>query len=244
MNKLLTTARITEVDDTSDRLLVLYKGEAGLAEEAFLKALFGEMQIKSDQITEAIKRDHIFSELEDADAEVETAVRALNAILKGYSAMPMPAYSEAGKVLYDVMRKYKLKILNMSYADQSSNVEAMLMDLSAPELKPHTVDLPGVSQAIGNVRTAQTGFTAKRVAWEKARGIKSEGASASELKKPLLQLINAQLVPYLSAVRKGNPDTYAQFADAVTQVIENTNTSIRRRGSKTDDEETDAGNAE
>ena len=241
MKKLMTNARTTEVDDTSDRLLVLYNDEPALAEEAFLKPLFGEMQTLSDQITEAIKRDRILSELEDADAEVETAVRALNAILKGYSVMPMPTYSEAGKVLYAVMRKYKLEILNMSYADQSSNTEAMLMDLSAPELEPHTVDLPGVSQAIGNVRAAQTNFTAKRVAWEKAVGVKSAGASASELRKPLLTLINAQLVPYLSAVKKGNPDTYAHFADAVAQVIENTNAVIRRRGSKTDEGETSSG---
>ena len=61
MKKLMTNARTTEVDDTSDRLLVLYNDEPALAEEAFLKPLFGEMQTLSDQITEAIKRDRILS---------------------------------------------------------------------------------------------------------------------------------------------------------------------------------------
>ncbi len=237
MNKLITTARTTEVDDTSDRLLVLYNDEPALADEPFLKPLFGKMKTQSDQITEAIKRDRILSEMEDADAEVEARVRALNAILKGYSAMPMEEYSTAGKALYAVMRKYKLKILGLSYGEQSSNIEAMLMDLLAPELKPHIDVLAGVPEAIANVRTAQTGFTDKRVAYEKAVALKTGGASATELKKPLLELINSGLIPYLTAVRNGNPDMYAHFADAVAQVIDDTNAVIRRRSAKGESEE-------
>ncbi len=100
MKRLDARARTTEVDDTSDRLLVLYNDETALADDTFLKPLFGEMQTLSDQITEAIKRDRILSAMEDADAEVETATRALNAVLKGYSAMPLDLYSTAGKALY------------------------------------------------------------------------------------------------------------------------------------------------
>ena len=171
MKRLDARARTTEVDDTSDRLLVLYNDETALAEDTFLKPLFGEMQTLSEQITEAIKRDRILSAMEDADAEVETATRALNAVLKGYSAMPLDLYSTAGKALYDVMAKYKLKILRLNYADQSSNIEALLMDLAAPALQPHINALPGVTDAIGNVRTAQTNFTAKRVISASARVI-------------------------------------------------------------------------
>lgn len=234
MNKLMTNARTTEVDETSDRLLVLYNEEPALAEEPFLKPTFSEMKTLSDDITEAIKRDRVLSEMEDADAEVETKVRALNAVLKGYSAMPMEQYSTAGEALYDVMAKYKLKILRLNYAEQSSNIEAMLMDYSAPELKPHIDALPGVSEAIANVRDAQTNFTAKRVAYDKAIALNAAKVSASDLKKPLLELINSRLIPYLVAVKMADPDKYTHFADAVAQAIETTNATIRRRGAKRD----------
>ncbi|MDO5523045.1 MAG: DUF6261 family protein [Bacteroidia bacterium] len=235
MNKLSTSARTTEVDDTSDRLLVLYKDETALAEDPFLKPLFGEMQTLSDRITEAIKRDRVLSEMEDADAQVETATRSLNAVLKGYRAMPLEQYSTAGKALYAVMEKYKLKILRLNYADQSSNIEALLMDLSAPALRPHIDALPGVSEAVANLRAAQTDFTAKRVAYEKAVALNTQGASASELKKPLLQLINARLVPFLTVSKMVNPDAFTHFADTVAQAIESTNAAVRRRSSKNPD---------
>ena len=150
--------------------------------------------------------------------------------------MPLDLYSTAGKALYDVMAKYKLKILRLNYADQSSNIEALLMDLAAPALQPHINALPGVTDAIGNVRTAQTNFTAKRVAYEKAMALNAEGATASELKKPLLELINARLVPYLKVSKMVSPDTHTHFADAVAQVIATTNTAIRRRSGKNPEE--------
>ena len=237
MNRLLTTARTAEVDDTSDRLLVLYKNETALAEDTFLKPLFDEMQVFSDEITEAIKRDRVFSEMEDADNEVETRVRALNAVLKGYHAMPLAPYREAGKALHAVKDKYKLKILRLNYAEQSSNIEALLMDLSAPALKPHIDALPGVAEAIANVRSAQTDFTAKRVAYQKALALNVDGDSAYKLKKPLLELINVKLIPYLVAMKMVEPAKYTHFADAVDQIISDTNATIRRRNVKSGGEE-------
>lgn len=232
MKRLDARARTTEVDDTSDRLLVLYKSEPTLAKDVFLTPLFDEIQKLSDQITEAIKRDRVLSEMEDTDAQVETALSTLNDVLKGYRAVPLKQYSTAGKALYDVMEKYKLKILRLNYADQSSNIEALLMDLSASALKPHIDALPGVSETIANLRATQTSFTAKRVAYDKAVALNAQGASASELKKPLLELINARLVPFLKVSKMVNPATYTHFADAVAQVIESTNVTIRRRGAK------------
>lgn len=235
MKRLDARARTTEVDDTSDRLLVLYKNEAALTEDPFLKPLFAEMQTLSDQITEAIKRDRVLSEMEDADAVTETALRALNAVLKGYRAMPLEQYSTAGKALYAVMEKYKLKILRLNYADQSSNIEALLMDLSAPALKPYIDVLPGVSEAMANLRGAQTNFTGKRVAYERTVAINAQDASASELKKPLLELINARLVPFLGVSKMVNPDAFTHFADTVAQAIESTNAAVRRRSAKNPD---------
>ena len=73
--KLLKKARITEVDDTSDRLVVLFKSETALAEEAFLKSLFTEMETLSANLTDAIKRNN--------------AIRTFSKVIEGYHAMPI-----------------------------------------------------------------------------------------------------------------------------------------------------------
>lgn len=235
MKKLDARARTTEVDDTSDRLLILFSKQSTLAEETFLKPLFGKIRTASDQITEAIKRDRTVSDLDDADSAVEEVFRALGAVINGYYAMPLEKYSTAAQVLHIIKSKYTSEILKLSYANQSANIESMLMDLSAPELKASIDALPGVSETIAKLRAAQTDFTAKRIAYEKAVTANTATPSASRLKKPLLHLINAQLVPYLSTMQMVNADTYKSFADAVAQTIESTNAAIRRRNKKKED---------
>ena len=50
MKKLLSQIRITEVGDTSHRLVSLYKSTATLKDEAFLKPLFVEMEEKANAL--------------------------------------------------------------------------------------------------------------------------------------------------------------------------------------------------
>ena len=89
MKKLDARARTTEVDDVSDRLLVLFRKETALQEEAFLKSTFAEIETLSEQITEAIKRDVSLSKLEDADLRRDNSVRSLSNALVGYRSLPV-----------------------------------------------------------------------------------------------------------------------------------------------------------
>lgn len=234
MKKLSYALRTTQIDDTSDRLLEHFNNETDtVKEDAFLKPLFGEIQTVSDDITQAIKKDIVLSQMEEADAEVENAFRMVTKVIKGYEAMPLEELSTAGKALFAVLSKYKLEILRLPYGDQSSNIEAFLMDISAPELKPHIDALPGVAESIASVRTAQTDFVKRRVAYENA--ISNSGTpSATHYKKQLLNLINGRLIPYLEAMVMANPDVYGNFYNNVEAAIEKTNSALRTGGKETE----------
>lgn len=228
----MTNARTTEVDDTSDRLIVLYKNEPTLAEDPFLASLFTEMETVSKQITQAIKRDRTLSELDDADAMRDNAVRNLQRVLLGFASMPIDNLRKSGEKLYAVFNKYGLEILRENYAEESSLIESMLIDFANEAFKADIAALPGVLESVGEVRRAQTDFTHKRVAYEEAIAAAQRYQSASALKKPLLQLINASMVPYLSTMQMVDADKYGQFADAAAQVIEDTNAAVLRRRAK------------
>lgn len=78
MKKLLSQIRITEVGDTAHRLVSLYKSTAALKDEAFLKPLFVEMEEKGNALTEAVRSDAVISQLENADAKRDGAIRVLD----------------------------------------------------------------------------------------------------------------------------------------------------------------------
>lgn len=230
MKRLSSVARTTEVDDASDRLLNLYAQETALKSEAFLKPLFAELQTLSDQITDAIKKDQALSELEDADGVRDEAVRKLFKIADGYAAMPMDEFRLPAERLQNILTKFGLAITRAGYAEESSYIEAMLTDIAA--VPADVSALPGVQQAVEAIRTAQTDFATKRIAYDKTRSIEKGGDTATTLKKSILDLINNRLLPYLHAMKLADATKYGGFADAAAQVITTVNTVVNQRGSK------------
>ncbi|MFK8301572.1 DUF6261 family protein [Capnocytophaga stomatis] len=229
MKKLDARARTTEIDDVSERLLVLYRKETALQEEAFLKATFAEIETLSQQITEAIKRDIAFSKQEDADLHRDNLVRSLNTALLGYRVLPVAQLKENAEKLYAVFSKYGVKITKEAYAIESSLIESLLQDLSAPELEQAITSLQGIKEIISQLRTVQTSFTQIRAEYEKTLSEQKDAPSASSLKRPLLNAINGKLIPYLIAMKIANTAQYSSLANAVAQAIDATNIAIKRR---------------
>lgn len=229
MQKLMTTVRTTEIDDVSDRLIALFKSENALQDEPFLKPLFIELGQLSAKITEAIKKDVKLSTLEEADLYRDNAVRALHNVLLGYRSMPVASLKEHGERLYTIFSKYGVKITKESYATESSLIESLLLDLSAPELQSAITALLGVKECISELRKTQTAFTNLRLEYEKTVAERGASISASALKKPILELINGKLLPYLSAMIMVDATKYEAFTHSILQVIEEINTAVKRR---------------
>lgn len=227
MNKLSAVARTPEVDDTSDRLLKLYTGEAALKNEPFLKPLFAEMQVLSDKITEAIKRDQALSQLEDADAVRDDIVRRIFKIAEGYAATPLPNLKQPAERLLVILNNFGLEITRANYSSESSYIEALLKDLAAAQADVDT--LPGFGETVAELRDAQTHFNTIRIEYEKARGAEKQTETATALKKPLLQLINDKLVLYLNTMTMADSAKYGTFAAAAEQIIAGTNTAVAQR---------------
>ena len=117
-----------------------------------MKSTFAEIETLSEQITEAIKRDVSLSKLEDADLRRDNSVRSLSNALVGYRSLPVASLRDNADKLYAVFSKYGVKITKENYATESSLIEALLKDLSAPELKTAIESLSGVGEIIAQLR--------------------------------------------------------------------------------------------
>ena len=230
MNNLSTKARVTEIDALSDTLLRLYKAESSIANDAFLKKYFVELQKLSDAITEAIKRDHAQSNMDEKDAVRDEAVRNLGDLLDGYAVFPVPEKKTAALALKAIFDKYGRKITGESYANESSFIESLLKDLDASDAKANIAKLDGMEATVKAVRTAQDDFTAAYDAWAKAQSADAAAVNATGVKKPLVSLINDKIVPYLTAM--AGEDEYKNFAGLVEQEIDKVNGAVSGRSGK------------
>lgn len=231
MNKVVNNVRVAELDGLSDTIVRLYRDNPAAARDAFVAATMGEVERLSADITTAILRDKARSTLQDADKARDKAITALGKALAGYAAIPLPAKQAAAAPLLAVYEKYaRAGITTANYLSASAMTESLLEDLADESLAGKTAALEGVAEAIAAIRAAQDDFTAANDSYVAAS--KSRGATATDIKKPLLSAINEKLLPYLTAMRLADNADCAPFAAAVGTEIARLNESVARRSKK------------
>ena len=101
----------------------------------------------------------------------------------------------------------------------------------------HIALLPGVVQGIANLTQSQDTFTKAYVSFESDKAHQDNYDSATELKTDLLDVINRQLSPYLQVMNTMQPDVYAVYTAQVSQMVNDTNTIVKKRNNKGKDSE-------
>lgn len=230
MNKAKTSLRVAELDTLSDVLVRLYKDYSSdangtVAEDANLKAVMTDVESLSAALTTAIKSDKVTSALDEADIARDEAVRNLSDALNGYAALPIPEKKAAAQNLLAIFQKYGKSIITKNYAEESSLIESLLEDFSAANAKANVETLEGVGEIIKSLRSAQDSFNKANDEFTHASVTK--GQSASSVKKPLLEVLNTRLVPYLSAVALSGG--YKEFALKCGAEIDKANAAVTGR---------------
>ena len=220
--------RTTELDALSDAMEREYKaacagGETAVAKDAVLTGLFAQLTDLSARNTTAIKQDAVVSTLDEADSARDSVTRDLFTLTNGYTASPFAEVKAAAQDVYATLDKYGRGMTSKGYAEQTALTESLLEDLGKATEK--IAALSGVAELVASLREAQDGFAAAHDAYVRAKA--GKGESATSLKKPIVSLINDNIVPYLNIVAA--MEGYADFITAVAGNIKRTNDTVARR---------------
>lgn len=232
MDKLNTNVRITEIGDVANRLAELYKKTTDLHEEKFLKNTFEAIETQGKAITEAVKRNNVISLLEEADAKRDNTIRVLSKLLVGYENIPVSTLKSHGQKLATIFKKYGVKITDENYSSESNLIDSLLNDFAASDVQASITALAGVTEAIADLRNAQEEFASVRSHYEQALSEKQSTATASTLRRPLMELINKKLIPYLVAMQIAEPQKYGTFISNATKIIESVNEVVKGRSKR------------
>ena len=228
--KVINNVRTTELDALSDAMEREYAAACGdgataVGRDAVLKTQFGQLADLSARNTTAIRQDAVVSTLDEADSARDSATRDLFTLAGGYTASPFAEVRAAAVGVCAVLDKYGRGMTSKNYADQTALTESLLEDLGAEKVAAQVKALSGVAELVAQLRGAQDGFAAAHDGYVRAKA--GKGESASSLKKPIVSLINDNIVPYLNIVSA--MDGYAEFVAAVAGNIKSTNDTVARR---------------
>lgn len=232
MKKLNKNLRIAELADTSHRLILMYSKEERLQTDPLLSVVFPKMQKLTEELSELINSERIYSELEQADAVRDEALRNLEKLLKGYTAMPVEHIKQSAELLYSVFSRYGLSITRENYSEESAHIEALLRDLLAEEYTNDIPHLLGLKEVITALETAQRDFNRLRVNYELQLSEQQNRPKMQPMKKELLHLINEGVLPYLSSLHAMNIGNAGDFYLLTKQIISDTNSVVEGRAKK------------
>lgn len=231
LNKLILTSRTTEIDTVSGRIISEYeKNEFGSDE--YLASVFGLLKAASDRLTTAVKRIKAESALEEKDEIRDSKVRALNYFVMGSRYNPDMQISGAAEAAGKIFDHYGMEVIKESYAVESSLIESLLEEFMKPEMQAQAALLPGLNRLLNDLRTAQTDFEAASLAYENEKAVEGNLENATEIKKEVVSLINDNIVVYLRAMCLSNEAKYGNFSRTVAQIIDDNNTTVKRRTGK------------
>lgn len=233
MKKIISTVRVTEADNLSNVIVRLFHAEidanSDVGGDAYLKDTFVEAEALSSSLTTAIKADKAASNLDEADSRRDEIIQQLNAGLRGYVNLPVPAFQAAATPLLAIMAKYK-GITGESYARESSLIKSLLEDLNTEDAKSAISVLQGIGDLVSALKVAQDEFDQKNDAYNAVCAVKT--VSATVLKKTLITLINGRILPYMSAMKLAKPAVYAEFVSKIESEISRANHAVVKRRNK------------
>lgn len=228
LNKLTPSCKTTEADAVSGNIITQYDKD-DWSSDTHLTGIFDLLKPESERLTKAINRIKAESDLEVKDEQRDNKVRAIYYLVMGFIHHPDETISTAAKKVDAVFEHYGVDIVSQSYSSESSLIESLLIDFANPDLQPSITALPGLSQIITDLRTAQTAFEQAQVLFEEEKAKEGIEDNATKIKKVVITIINDKLVIYLRAMVQVDQAKYEEFTTTVAQIIDDMNVIVKKR---------------
>ena len=127
------------------------------------------------------------------------------------------------------MVQYGLGIINEDYAEESSDIDSLLTDLSQADILIAIAKLQGVAEIIAALTVAQKDFENLAVQQAEGESVKKDLASASKLKKEMIAEFNGNLMAYMNTMAMVKPEIYEATTKTIAELIDNNNELVKRR---------------
>ncbi len=221
-------ARLSELVAGFERV-VSWLSELSPEDDEYLSEQKKELEKQTKQITASLKKDRAYSQHEELDALRDNLLKLLFKLIDGYTAHPDAKIAQSAKTIFDKISKKYSSIARANYEEESGLLSSMFGDFETEEFSSAVKDLSGVSERLSQLKTAQENFEkAHKVYIEALKAEKSE-ESATSIKKKALYLVNDELVPYLSTMRRVKKAQYEKLAQMIEGEIQNVNDKVVTR---------------
>ncbi len=202
-------------------------------EDDYLNQQADELNAKGKDMETSIAQDQNKAkteELVEADGERDSLISSLKLFLRANIKWKRENLSKNASIIYKIIKKHGLAMADESYEEESALLDSLLAELTKPE-NVAMLEALNLSALIADLNAAEDYFKNLYLEAAKIEATKEVFIAASKLKKKLL-LLQKQMVDYLNAMQRANPEKYATVSKKIAELIKILNQKIKNRTAK------------
>lgn len=229
--QIVSKCKAKEVQDIAKNILVEIK-KKDWSSDTFITILSQRIEEENEILSKVIGllgRGEYTEELAAKDAIFDKDFICLEQFVEANLYMRDKDIAANAKEVWKIFAANDLKLYIQCYESQISSFNSLIKELDSDKIKPLLNSLVGVSDSLELVKGS-----AKDLA-EIYRKMKHESDEKMELIAPMAQqklireIINHDLLPYLSVMANVNKEVYGEIKLAVDEYIADLNLKVRAR---------------
>ena len=197
--------------------------------DIYMKSQIRQLVSSNKLMTQALNEKAAQSILAPIDEKRDNILRVIFHEVKAKELWPDAAISKAGSLIAVELDNYGFEIIELAYAIESANINALLLDLKKPDVKEAIASLPGLDGLIKLLNATQQEFESAYLKLVGQQIEKEKLLSASKLRVLIRKQLNNELILHLNAMTKSMPDSYKACAEVVAKVVSVNNSKVRNR---------------
>jgi len=228
--RIYARASLTDVSYATGNILLAIKN-AAITTDPYLLVVVDKLTGKNNLLTIVINENKQVSVLSEKDNNRDNCTRVVFLITKALLYSTDDAERKDAEVINAILQRYGLDIINKTYSEQTVVLNALLSDLEQQDIAAITVKYPLLQKHIDRLKASQTDWMNSVQTHVLQQNEQKNTPSASKLHPEIREIVNNELMVYIDAMKKANPDTYGELATQIENIIIETNQRIRNRNS-------------
>ncbi len=222
--------------NTSASLIINILTKHHFTNDHYLSEIIDKLLQQNNKMTETLKEEVVRSTLAPLDNQRDKSARAIFLEIKAKLLWPDENIVNAAETIMEILDKYGMEVLNMSYGSESKYLNTLLEDFKKPHIIAAINILPGFYTLIEQLEKDQIIFEEAYHDYISKRTKQRNMLSASKIGEVVRKIVNNELIKYIDVMSEVKPQIYKHCADEVETVIRDNNFKVKARVSKLKEE--------
>jgi hypothetical protein len=207
------------------KLIYLFQ-QYPISEDSYYNDIFKKLSVITEELIDSINREGVHNERKEKDAVRDTDVRAVFYEVMAKCNRRASENQKKSLRIKKILDRFGIEITEYTYINESANINAMLIDLMAPELSEERASIPDLDELLVNLQNSQADFSLSNIQLIEDSVDREKTKSATVLAKDVRDLINNELSVYLQSMAMAKPTKYKAFAELLFTIIGGNNKSV------------------